>query len=195
MISYDEKLLYKFAEKMYRSAMVVIVFLSLLGTVLGGAIARVLWTGQNAAPWVVILGIVGLSVGFMIGQSIAFWLRLKAQLVLCQAATEENTRTLARSWSQSGRIIQPDGIGEPSRGDTPLGSKDQFSGAGNNPSVQKLSDKPTATASARFESQVHERGKAFCLGCRTVDEKAVLILDLYERVYYHEGCIPREKLT
>ena len=34
-----------------------------------------------------------------------------------------------------------------------------------------------------------QEGKAFCLGCRTMDEKANLLYDAGRDVYYHHSCV------
>lgn len=100
---YDPAILQKFASNLYgRASSIEITYT--VGGLLLGAVAPFLF----APVWVPIallldsldpaatagLGaIAGGLVGFVAGRSKAFKLRLEAQLVLCQVAIEENTRT------------------------------------------------------------------------------------------------------
>ncbi len=40
--------------------------------------------------------VIGGGIGYVVGQQRAFWFRLQAQLALCQAQIEENTRLKVR---------------------------------------------------------------------------------------------------
>jgi hypothetical protein len=109
MVKYDPRILQAYAEKLYRQASFV-VFMAvglgiLLGAVFGASIGVVIADGiiaaQNRSMGVLIFAAagvgLGLIVGYAVGQSIAFWYRLKAQVILCDKQIELNTRPARRS--------------------------------------------------------------------------------------------------
>ncbi len=98
MIQYDSKLIYEFADRLYKQAAQV-VFSSaatglILGLVIGGA-GDFLTSGTRRIGiglFAVVGAAVGLVLGYVSGQQKAFALRLQAQTALCQVKIEENTR-------------------------------------------------------------------------------------------------------
>ena len=113
MVKYDSKIIYKFANHLYRQALWAIVVSTILGIIFG-AIAGLLsglgilgLANQNldegasqvaiAVAVTLALTIVGAAVfgllGFSGGRDRAFRLRLQAQTALCQVKIEENTRS------------------------------------------------------------------------------------------------------
>lgn len=111
---YDPTLIYEFASRLYAQAWWVVVSCACLGFVVGALIAlgfEAAWaSSQRFAPnefasryfpamvAVVLSGaLLGAFIGYLIGQEFAFWIRLRAQLVLCQLKIEENTRRPAKT--------------------------------------------------------------------------------------------------
>lgn len=93
-VAYDSKVIYQYAQRLYNSATSIVVWFSILGALAGGGLAWVL-TKQLAESRTIVLAvgaIVGLGVGYLIGNERAFSLRLQAQIALCQAQIEKNTR-------------------------------------------------------------------------------------------------------
>jgi hypothetical protein len=98
MVHYDPGIIKRYAELMYRRASSVVVVWTLAFIVpglLGGvALADALRVPRENNVLVIgLTTLVGGVIGFLIGQSRAFWLRLQAQVMLCQARIEQNTRT------------------------------------------------------------------------------------------------------
>src|SRR6266699_865060 len=97
MVHYDPGIIKRYAELMYRRARSVVIIWTLV-LVVPGLIGGVLLAEQLRIPRennVVVIGLttlVAAVIGFLIGQSRAFWLRLQAQVLLCQARIEQNTR-------------------------------------------------------------------------------------------------------
>lgn len=96
IVRYDEAVLSEFARRLYRRALSIIVWCTILGLLaggtLGGALAEATKSGGGIVALVVLVG--GL-IGYAIGSERAFMLRLQAQVVLCQVQIERNTRALA----------------------------------------------------------------------------------------------------
>ena len=93
-ISYDERVIVEFAERLYRrAASIVISYVFLVGGL--GALVAALgssWTSSRAgqAPGinggvVVAVAAIGAILGYAVGNERAFSLRLSAQTALCQA--------------------------------------------------------------------------------------------------------------
>src|SRR5947208_1186404 len=91
MVQYDPTIIYKFAERLYSSAQQAIAIFTIIGVLIGGGAGFSLGRGFGVAA---LLGavVVG-AIGYVLGNQRAFQLRLQAQLALCQAKIEENTRT------------------------------------------------------------------------------------------------------
>ncbi len=92
MTEYDARIIYKFADALYRQARSIIFTYTFIGLLLGGVGGFVM-----AGEIVAIVGalIVGF-LGYAIGQQRAFQLKLQAQIALCQVRIEENTRPRQR---------------------------------------------------------------------------------------------------
>ena len=88
-ISYDPKIIGIYANALYRRADWIVFVWSIIGAVFGAAICG-FYGGQTG----LLLGIVvGGIMGYSEGQSRSFFLRLQAQLALCQVQIEANTRS------------------------------------------------------------------------------------------------------
>ncbi|MSU63555.1 MAG: hypothetical protein EXS31_14355 [Pedosphaera sp.] len=96
---YDPEVIQKFADKLYASARTIVFLWTLSGMVAGLYVGESLF-GRRPQPGTVanptgpaILGTVSIGLlGFAIGRSHAFALKLRAQTLLCQKQIEENTR-------------------------------------------------------------------------------------------------------
>lgn len=87
-IRYDPQILQKFADRLYSQADSVILICVILGAAIGGFGGFDMGGIVGAVVGLLILG----ALGFAVGLSIAFQLKLRAQSVLCQKQIEENTR-------------------------------------------------------------------------------------------------------
>jgi hypothetical protein len=89
MIQYDPNVIYQFAARLYSSAQQIIITYTAIGAILGGVVGFALLRGGiMALVGAVILG----GIGYALGTQRAFQLKLQAQIALCQAKIEENTR-------------------------------------------------------------------------------------------------------
>ncbi len=96
MVEYDPKLIYEFADRLYKKAKyiiatyVIVGFLSglLIGGVIGYSVIKALEFGIIFGP------ILGVAIGYEMGAEKVFELKLKAQTALCQLKIEENIRKL-----------------------------------------------------------------------------------------------------
>ncbi len=107
MADYDEKVIRKFANRLYAKAARVVFVYSLFGTIIGlvigwilGAsepVAMMLWgTGYDPQKLAMLAGAVFLGLaGLALGLRRSFFLKLQAQLALCQMHIERNTRLAA----------------------------------------------------------------------------------------------------
>ena len=102
MVTYDSKLIYTFADRLYvqadRIVLSYVVGWGLVGFVLfGGAIALLTSASYDRVGMsTFIAGAIGAllfgAAGYSQGQAKAFGLRLQAQTALCFVAIEENTK-------------------------------------------------------------------------------------------------------
>lgn len=104
MVEYDSKLIYQFAESLYKRADGIVASQTIGGLALGfaGGVAIVYVTQHGGDFEDVLLNaftasgaVIGGLLGFLGAQAKAFHLRLQAQTALCQAKIEENTRPKA----------------------------------------------------------------------------------------------------
>jgi hypothetical protein len=102
---YDATIMEQHAAQLYRRAASIVLFYSLvLGFgAMGGAIAILGATSvvgeaarEGSGVFVLLITAVGILVGWSIGNTRAFSLRLQAQQMLCQVQTEKNTRLTAQ---------------------------------------------------------------------------------------------------
>lgn len=103
---YDPRVIEQFAENLYRKASAFVVGSVAIGAALGAAFGAVPLTSLGAA-WPVpsifgfatllIGGIFGGAIGYVIGDTRSFGYRLQAQTALCQLQTERNTAILAKA--------------------------------------------------------------------------------------------------
>lgn len=91
---YDPVIIQKFADMLYAQARSIVATCTLIGLVAGGAVGYMLSNNPSIKTTYAVIGAVILGlIGFAIGQSRAFSLRLKAQTALCQMKIEQNTRS------------------------------------------------------------------------------------------------------
>jgi len=88
MIEYDARIIYQFADALYRQARSIVLTYTLIGFLLGGVGGFVVAAEFAAIAGALILGLLG----YVVGQQRAFQLKLQAQIALCQVRIEENTR-------------------------------------------------------------------------------------------------------
>jgi hypothetical protein len=103
---YDPRVIEQFAENLYRKASAFVVGSVALGAVLGAAFGAVPLTSLGDA-WpipsifgfatMLVGGIFGGAIGYVIGDTRSFGYRLQAQTALCQLQTERNTAMLAKA--------------------------------------------------------------------------------------------------
>ena len=100
MVQYDPMIIYKFADRLYSTAKIIIVAYTFIGLLVGGAIGGL--GGYALEGWdrgllgamvgmTVMLGLVFSLIGFFVGREKAYRLWLQAQTALCQVKIEENT--------------------------------------------------------------------------------------------------------
>ena len=87
-MKYDPALIQTYSEKLYRRAIVAIVFWPLLGIIIGAYVGSRFDSGFP----VMIGAIVGAILGYLLGSLLALKHRMQAQTALCLKQIEENTR-------------------------------------------------------------------------------------------------------
>jgi hypothetical protein len=105
---YDPKVIEQFAEKLYRKASSFVAGSVAIGACLGAAFGAVPLTSLGEA-WpipsylglatLMLGGLFGALIGYVIGDTRSFGYRLQAQSALCQLQSERNTATVARAIS------------------------------------------------------------------------------------------------
>jgi len=103
---YDPRVIEQFAENLYRKASAFVVGSVAIGASLGAAFGAVPLTSLGAS-WPVpssfgfatmlVGGIFGCAIGYVIGDTRSFGYRLQAQTALCQLQAERNTALLAKA--------------------------------------------------------------------------------------------------
>ena len=106
--AYDPKVIEQFAEKLYRKASSFVAGSVVIGASLGAAFGAVPLTSLGAA-WpipsylgfatLMLGGLLGALIGYVIGDTRSFGYRLQAQSALCQLQSERNTAFVARAIS------------------------------------------------------------------------------------------------
>ncbi len=96
MTEYDSKVLYEFADRLYRRAAWIAWGYTFLGALLGlfggGAVAEAVGSRDGMITAGVVVAILFATIGYSVGREKGFALRLQAQTALCQAQIEANTR-------------------------------------------------------------------------------------------------------
>jgi len=93
-VTYDGAIIRKYAQKLYNQANLLIFLLLLLGVVGGLVVGAAIGRGEaREATW--IGAALGGLLGAALGAALAFKYKLQAQMALCQAQIEENTRRAA----------------------------------------------------------------------------------------------------
>jgi hypothetical protein len=100
---YDPQILQKFADTLYSKADRAVFICVIFGVVIGGFVG---FLNRSIVAMVISVVILG-ALGFAVGMSIAFQLRLRAQMVLCQKQIEENTRKTVEHSSPSATTTSP----------------------------------------------------------------------------------------
>jgi hypothetical protein len=105
---YDPKVIEQFAEKLYRKASSFVAGSVVIGASLGAAFGAVPLTSLGEA-WpipsylglatLLLGGLLGAVIGYVIGDTRSFGYRLQAQSALCQLQSERNTAILAQAVS------------------------------------------------------------------------------------------------
>ena len=106
--AYDPKVIEQFAEKLYRKASSFVAGSVVIGASLGAAFGAVPLTSLGEA-WpipsylgfatLLLGGLLGAVIGYVIGDTRSFGYRLQAQSALCQLQSERNTAFVARAIS------------------------------------------------------------------------------------------------
>lgn len=114
MPSYDPRVIEQFAENLYRKASAFVVGSVVIGAALGAAFGAIpltslgdSWPVPSVFGFATLLigGIFGAVIGYVIGDTRSFGYRLQAQSALCQLQVERNMAILARAVAT--RAAQP----------------------------------------------------------------------------------------
>ena len=95
MVEYDPNVIRQFANALYKRANTIVAVYLIIGIIIGFTIGSLVGAAnKNITSLGLLIGVfAGGSIGYVIGQDKAFFLRLQAQLVLCQVQIEMNTRS------------------------------------------------------------------------------------------------------
>ena len=147
--AYDPKVIEQFAEKLYRKASSFVAGSVVIGASLGAAFGAVPLTSLGEA-WpipsylgfatLLLGGLLGAVIGYVIGDTRSFGYRLQAQSALCQLQSERNTAFVARAISA--RAV---GAGAAS---SAAGSADPFSSTGSTAGCRREASRVAASAVA-----------------------------------------------
>jgi hypothetical protein len=92
MLTYDAKVIYQFAERLYNRANSIVATYTAIGLIAGYIAGSVLGGGSAILVGMAVIG----ALGYALGNERAFLLKLQAQTALCHVQIEENTRTHGR---------------------------------------------------------------------------------------------------
>lgn len=91
-VDYDPNVIQQHANKLYEKAHSIIFIYSIFFLLIGLGLGFFLDSTFSISIFRLVAPIVGCFLGYVIGSSMAFNLKLKAQLALCQVEIEKNTR-------------------------------------------------------------------------------------------------------
>ena len=80
MINYNPNILQKAADRIYLFSVIYTIFFTLLGGVIGYIIVIISQRADIKSELIIVFAALGLVVGW----TLTFWLRVKAQLILCE---------------------------------------------------------------------------------------------------------------
>lgn len=95
MVTYDEKIIYEFAERLYKQADTLLWSYGFIGAVLGfllGYLGSIAARSSDRVLFALVGAGICAGIGIARAQGQVFELRLKAQTALCHAKIEQNTR-------------------------------------------------------------------------------------------------------
>jgi hypothetical protein len=107
MPQYDPTVIHTHAKRLYETANLIVIAYAGLGLLVGLSVGYGYATMVRSPDSGMAAGIVGLvfaAIGFLLGQTRAFALRLAAQLALCQLQIEANTRHAAHTTHATGVV-------------------------------------------------------------------------------------------
>ncbi len=113
---YDPRIIDLFADKLYRKAAAFLVGAVVVGAAIGSAFGAVPltplgdgWPIPQSFGFATLLvgGLLGSAIGYVIGDARAFGYRLQAQAALCQIQIERNTAAAVRDASASAAAASP----------------------------------------------------------------------------------------
>ena len=88
MTRYDPSIIIDYAENLYRQADMTLISTIAVGVLIGGGLGAIINRPVGAIVGAVACGFLG----YLIGQNMAFQMKLQAQVALCQVQIEQNTR-------------------------------------------------------------------------------------------------------
>jgi hypothetical protein len=108
---YDSHVIHEVAERLYSAAAITEVISAIIGAIGGAGLGLAFASSFGSATIPILIAgiIVGGGLGFWIGHLRAIGLRFSAQMALCQAQIEENTR--GNPGSGAGSFSGPRGTG------------------------------------------------------------------------------------
>ena len=114
MVRYDPKVIQTIARRMYDQAGTTVLAYTMLGAVIGLGIGIAVYSeavrmAGTTAGWVALAFAVVVcgTIGLMVGNYRAAWLRFEAQTALCQVQIELNTRRAAVPTADAFTDLQP----------------------------------------------------------------------------------------
>ena len=103
---YNASEIRRLAALLETMADVTVILYSVAGAIVGAAFGSIVGVATNSTGLFALVGlVVGLVGGALFGYGRVLWLRLQAQLALCEVAIEENTRAAERTM----RSLGPEG--------------------------------------------------------------------------------------
>jgi outer membrane lipoprotein SlyB len=92
MTEYNPAIIQKLADKLYKQANTVVFVCTLIGVLVGGGVGYAAGRERDRQIYAIVGAILVGIIGFAVGLSQSFMLRVRAQMALCQRKIEENTR-------------------------------------------------------------------------------------------------------